>query len=286
LLPAFSRTASNINFLFALLALPAAFASVHAASPAPTEIRTYKKSPQGELALHIFQPAAPATTPRPAIVFFFGGGWVNGTPVQFYPECAFFAAKGWVAISAEYRIRSKHKTSPFESVADGKSAIRWIRSHAGEFGLDPNRIVAAGASAGGQVAAAAATLPGLDDPADNLRISPRPDALVLLYPVIDNGPGGYGSKEIGERFKEFSPMHNITATVPPTIVFLGTKDQLIPVATAKEFQSRIQKAGGRCELELIDGVGHPMYSYKDSNPPLRDTVLARSLSFLKSLASK
>ena len=272
----------SASIALALLFAPAFPAS---AAPAPTAITTYKKSPQGELALHIFQPTATATAPRPAIVFFFGGGWVNGTPVQFYPECACFASQGWVAISAEYRIRTKHKTSPFESVADGKSAIRWIRLHAAELGIDPNRIVAAGASAGGQVAAAAATLPGLDDLADDLKINPRPNALVLLYPVIDNGPGGYGAKEIGARYKEFSPMHNITAAVPPTLVFLGTKDHLIPVATAKEFQSRIQKTGGRCELELIEGAGHPIYSYKDANPPLRDTIERKSLSFLQSLNS-
>ncbi len=285
-LPAFTCTASSLRVLVPVLLLLSAFSSARAefAGPEPTAITTYKKAAQGDLALHIFQPEAPATAPRPAIVFFFGGGWVNGTPVQFYPECAFLASKGWVAISAEYRIRTKHKTSPFESVADGKSAIRWIRSHAAELGIDPNRIVAAGASAGGQVAAAAATLPGLDDPADDLKLSPRPNALVLLYPVIDNGPGGYGSKEIGSRYKEFSPMHNITPAVPPTLVFLGTKDHLIPVATAKEFQSRIQKAGGRCELELIDGAGHPIFSYKDTNPPLRDTILAKSLAFLNSLS--
>ena len=63
-------------------------------------------------------------SPRPAIVFFFGGGWTTGTPIQFYPECAHFAAKGFVAISADYRIASVNRTTPFESVADGKSAIR------------------------------------------------------------------------------------------------------------------------------------------------------------------
>ncbi|MEI6074845.1 MAG: alpha/beta hydrolase [Verrucomicrobiota bacterium] len=87
--------------------------------------------------------------PRPTIIFFFGGGWTVGTPIQFYPECAHFADEGYIAISADYRIASVNHTTPFDGVTDGKSAIRWVRQHAAELGLDPARIVAAGASAGG-----------------------------------------------------------------------------------------------------------------------------------------
>jgi len=276
------RPRSSSLLLFCLLGGLHLFAQEYP-TPPPTRIVPYKQTPQGELALHIFNPANSEASPRPAIVFFFGGGWATGTAEQFYAECAFLASKGWVAISADYRIKSKHRTSPFESVADGKSAIRWIRSHAKELNIDPNRIVAAGASAGGQVAAATAILPGLDDPADDLSVSCRPVALVLFYPVIDNGPTGYGYKAVGERYKEFSPLHNIASPVPPTLVFLGTKDKFIPVATAKEFQSRLQKVGTRCDLHLVEGAGHPIYSYKDVSPPHRDFLRSTPLQFLESL---
>ncbi len=255
-------------------------ADVGSAGSTPVAKIPYKKTPQGELSLHVFYPKGGVSAGRPAIVFFFAGGWNNGTPEQFYRECEYFAERGWVAISAEYRIRSRHHTTPFESVADGKSAMRWIRSHAASLGVDPDRIVAAGASAGGHIAAATAALPGLDDPSDDLSVSPRPRALFLLYPVIDNGPGGFGAKEIGERFREFSPMHNITPTFPPSVVFLGTKDPLVPVATGREFQSRIRAAGGTCELVLIEGAGHPIYSYKEEHPPHRDAILEQAFAFL------
>ena len=69
-----------------------------------------------------------------------GGAWERR--LQFYPECAHFAAKGMVAISADYRIASVQHSTPFESVADAKSAIRFVRQHAAELGIDPQRIVA------------------------------------------------------------------------------------------------------------------------------------------------
>ncbi|MCU0749006.1 MAG: alpha/beta hydrolase fold domain-containing protein [Akkermansiaceae bacterium] len=218
------------------------------------EIRTYKKHPRGDLTLHVFKPSTPSAKPRPAIVFFFGGGWKQGTPLQFYAECTHFASKGMVAISADYRTAFSHRTTAFEAVSDGKSAIRWVRQHAKELGIDPNQIIAAGASAGGQVAAAAGTLKGLDEPSEDQSISSRPDALALWYPVLDNGPQGYGDAKIKARYMEISPLHNVTSTTPPTILFLGTQDRLVPVATARDFESRMKKAGVACEVQLFVGI--------------------------------
>jgi acetyl esterase/lipase len=255
--------------------------------PMMPRLVSYKQSATNPLMLHVFDPppGAPVAPEkgRPTIVFFFGGGWTHGTPVQFYPECRHFSSAGWVAISADYRIAATHGSSPFDAVADAKSALRHLRSHAREFGVDPTRIVAAGASAGGHLAAATACLPGLDDPADDLRTSPRPDALVLWYPVIDNGPGGYGHDRIGKRFREFSPLHNLRPGFPPTLVFLGTQDRHVPVATMERFAAEIRKSGGRCEVRLFPGAGHPIYSFRDSPlPPVRAECLAEADAFLAS----
>jgi acetyl esterase len=244
----------------------------------------YKKGKGGELTLHIFSPTNSALAKtRPAIVFFFGGGWARGTPIQFYPECVHFAARGYVAISADYRIASIDHTTPFESVADGKLAVRWIREHAGELGVDPHKIVAAGASAGGQVAAAAGIVPGLEDSGEDLSVSSRPDALVLWYPVIDNGPDGYGPPEMKARFKQISPLHNISTNAPPTLFLLGTKDELIPVKTAELFQSRMKAAGTRCDLKLFPGAAHPIYEWRKGASPLRAEALATADGFLAGL---
>lgn len=248
------------------------------------KIVTYKNASGTNLTLHIFEPPRRFRGPHPAIVFFFGGGWKVGTPIQFYRECAHFAEEGFVAISADYRIESVEHTTPFESVSDGKSAFRWIRAHARQLHIDPDRIVGAGASAGGQVAAAAATVKGLDDPHDDLTLSPRPNALVLWYTVIDNGPGGYGYNRIKDRYREISPLHNIDSHTPPTLFFLGTKDSLIPVPTAANFKARIDKAGGRCELKLFEGAPHGFGDYRKGDNQLRRDCISAADDFFSSLS--
>jgi acetyl esterase len=244
---------------------------------------TYKKASGTNLTLHIFKPPGEFSGPHPCIVFFFGGGWRTGTPIQFYLECAHFAEEGFVAISADYRIESVEHTTPFESVSDGKSAIRWVRAHARQLDIAPDRIVGAGASAGGQVAAAAATVKGLDDPADDLSVSPRPDALILWYAVIDNGPGGYGYDRVKDRYKEISPLHNIDSNTPPTLFLLGTKDSLIPVPTAGNFKARIDKLGGSCELVLFKNAPHGFGDYRKGDNQLRRDCIDDADDFLDSL---
>jgi acetyl esterase/lipase len=168
-----------------------------------------------------------------------------------------------VALSADYRVKSRNKTSPKECVKDGKSAIRWIRKHAGQLGIDPDKILAGGGSAGAQVAAATATTSGFEEEGEDLTVSSRPVALVLFNPVFDNGPGGYGHDQVKEYWQAFSPMHNISEMTPPTIVFLGTNDELIPVATAEEYKRRMENNGRRCDLHLYTGQPHGFFNYKN-----------------------
>ena len=168
----------------------------------------------------------------PAMVFFFGGGWKGGDRQHFIHQAKYLAKRGIVCFLADYRTWNKHRVSPFECLKDAKSAVRFIRSNHQQFGVDPNKIIASGGSAGGHLAAATATITGFNHSMDNLSVSCIPDALVLFNPVIDNGPGGYGYERVSDSYLEFSPLHNIRAGVPPTIFFLGTEDPLIPVTTA------------------------------------------------------
>lgn len=235
-----------------------------------------------DLQLHIFPPrAGTGGKARPAIVFFFGGGWMGGTPSQFYPQCEHLAKRGMIAISAEYRTAKPHGTSPAECVKDGKSAVRFLRANAEKMGIDPVRIAAGGGSAGGHVAAATATLNGFDDPDDDTSVSARPDALVLFNPVYDNSPEGYGNARVKDFWKAFSPLHNISPNTPPTVVFLGTKDDLIPTATAERFRDEMQTRGLRSELFLYDGQGHGFFNSK--NKEYHQKTLQEADRFLTSL---
>jgi len=245
------------------------------------EIIPYKHTAERDLRLFVEKPPGwQAADRRPAILFFFGGGWVAGSPAQFAPERTYFAARGLVAICVGYRTIPKGDSGPpAVCCADAKSAVRYVRAHAAELGIDPHRIAAAGGSAGGHLAAVTALVPGLDDPKDDLTVSCRPDALVLFNPVFDNSPGNYGHERIGARFKEFSPAQNITSNAPPAIVFFGTEDKFVPVATAKAFQAGMDHCGVRCTTIFYPGQAHGFFNQE----PYRTKTLIEADKFLVSL---
>jgi len=132
------------------------------------EERVYKSTAQGDLRLHIWSPKTDGEG-RPCIVFFFGGGWHSGTYRQFARQSAYLANRGMVAASAEYRIRKLHNTTPDARVEDAKSAIRWVRAHAKELGIESSKVIAAGGSADGHLAAATALVPGFDAEGEDRR---------------------------------------------------------------------------------------------------------------------
>ena len=265
-----------------VLILPLA-ASAQVVKLQGAKVYQYKQVGDTKLFLHVFNPNGHKPSDRrPAIVFFFGGGWNGGTPKQFEPHCAYLASRGMVAITAEYRVKSRNKTTPFECVKDGKSAIRWVRANADKLGVDPKRVAAGGGSAGGHVAAATGNCPGLEEEGENLKISSKPDVLVLFNPVYDNSSEGYGHDRVKPRWKEISPMHNIRKGAPPTIVFLGTKDKLIPVSTAQEYEKRLVAVGTRSELHLYEGAAHGFFNKGRKGDAYPDTVIKMD-DFLNSL---
>jgi acetyl esterase len=235
----------------------------------------YKEASGSKLILNIFFPKGhkPKTDKRPAIVFFFGGGWNGGSPSQFTPHCQYLASRGMVAITADYRVKSRQGTSPFECVKDGKSAVRWIRKNAKKLGIDPSKLASGGGSAGGHVAAATGTLSGLEEDGEDSSISSKPNALVLFNPVYDNGPKGYGHERVKDRYKEISPLHNIRKGTPPAIVFLGDQDKLIPVSTAEKFKTLMEKAGSRSDLHVYKDQPHGFFNQGKKGNYYEKTVL-------------
>ena len=253
----------KINCLILFTALTGYAALAAEKTPEPDQVVPYKKVGDVALTLHVFNPPGhKATDKTPAIVFFFGGGWIKGEPSAFYRQSAYLASRGMVAISADYRTSSKYQTTPQECVKDGKSAMRWVRSHAAELGIDPDKLAAGGGSAGGQVAAATALDKGFNEDGEDTSVSCRPDALVLFNPVIDNGPNSYGHDRVKAYWKEFSPIDNISTNnlPPPTIFQVGTADNLIPVATAERYKKEMEAVGARCDLHLYDGQPHGFFN--------------------------
>lgn len=253
---------------FATGVLLAALGSVAlaAAPPVPAGIAhrqvTYKTIGGITLKMDVFEPAKKDPQKKyPAIVFFHGGGWNDGTPSQLFPQAQYLSSRGMIAFSAEYRVKTVHQTTPVECVKDAKSAIRWVRANAATLGVDPERIAAGGSSAGGHMAAALATVTAYTEAGESDKVSCVPNALVLLNPVVDNGPEGYGYERVKGIFPAISPLHNLKPGLPPTIFLVGDKDKYVPKASAEKYRDTMKKNGDRCELFLYAGQPHTFYSY-------------------------
>lgn len=250
-----------------------------AAKLEPTRVVTYKTIGASELRLHVFEPEGfKASDARPCFLAIHGGGWVGGDARRFYPFAAHFAQRGFVGISIEYRLMKKgNGVTPFDCVKDGRSAVRFVRSRAKDFGIDPGRIAVCGGSAGGHVAAGTALFDGIDEAGEDTGVRSAGDALVLLFPVIDTSSEGYGNAKCGERWRDISPVHRVKAGAPPTIIFHGTADTTTPFAGAKAFHASMVAAGNRCELVVNEGGKH---GYLMSDPALYHETMRRTEEFL------
>ncbi|NRA39077.1 MAG: alpha/beta hydrolase [Planctomycetes bacterium] len=245
------------------------------------EKHIYRTEPR-DLFIDIYRPQNSAGS-LPVIVFFFGGGWNGGTPDQFRPFAQRLAERGMVAAVAEYRTKTSDDVEPYDCVIDGKSAMRYLRENAKTLGIDPNRIVAAGGSAGGHVAATTACVERWNHSADNLAISPRPNALVLLNPVINNGPDNFGFERVGDYYQDFSPFHRVHSHWPPTTIMQGTEDDLISVNMMQEFAENIRQHGARCEEHYYDKQPHGFFNFNDGNNPYYHKCLEILDTFMCSL---
>ncbi len=228
----------------------------------------YKTVGERKLALNFdYPPDWKPSDKRPAIVFFFGGGWTSGTPAQFKPQAEYFAKRGLVCARADYRLRARDGVTPDKCVEDAISAMRWVRSHAAQFGIDPNRIVAAGGSAGGHLAACTFFLEGIDAPGDDKSVSPKPNAMILYNPVLDlvavrservvRG-GHYFAGVDDTTLKRISPALYLRKDMPPTLLMDGTKDWLN--SQLRAFVEKAKSMGAPIEAWYAEGQTHGFFN--------------------------
>ena len=219
------------------------------------------------------QPASAA----PAIVFFFGGGWTSGSPEQFLPQALYLQSRGLTAIVADYRVASRNNVKAVSCVEDAASAVRWIRSHASQLNIDPDRICAAGGSAGGHLACCTALIPDVVASGEDTAVSSVPNALALFNPVVMLAPlegleGAEGASmtfetvqtRLGVPADQLSPIHHIRRDLPPTIIFHGDRDTTVRIASVEEFEKRMTAAGNRCELKRFPDAPHGFFNLRNS----------------------
>jgi acetyl esterase/lipase len=241
---------------------------------------TYKKTKQADLQIYVhYPPDWKKEDKRPAIVFFFGGGWTSGTIGQFEPQASYLAGRGMVAARADYRVKSRHDVTPDACVEDAKSAVRWLRQNAAMLGIDPDRIVASGGSAGGHIAACTAC-PGLDAEGEDQKVSSKPNALLLFNPVLrfDGVPDLMARINKDEKLgKALSLTLHLSKDTPPTLLFYGKEDRLLK--QGEEFIEKSKEVGHKADNFLAEGVGHGFFN----KSPWKEKTLLRAEEFLESL---
>ena len=246
--------------------------------------KIYKTIGDIKLSLKIYRPADwQESNSRAAVIFFFGGGWVGGTIDHFKLQSEYLAEHGMIAITADYRVESRHGTSPLECVKDGKTAVAWVKNHCDELGIDPERIAVGGSSAGGHVAASTVLIPDKKILNNTIQesVSSIPSAMVLCNPVLDTSENGYGAEKLrkikpSEKFEDWteqlSPFHHLHGNIPPTIIFHGTDDNTVPFKNAQDFTDKMKKMGNQCTLFQYEGQEHGFINIERDKDIFYDTL--------------
>jgi acetyl esterase len=242
---------------------------------ARTEV--YKTVGGLELNVYIWEPDQDKLPPYPKSVaaFFYSSGWDNGQVSQFAPHCIYFASRGMTAMAFDYRVSTRHGTGPVQAMADARSAMRWLRLNAAELGVNPGKIVGAGGSGGAHIIASAAMLQGFDEPGEDLAVSCSPNALVLFNPVLDTSKNGYGFEKFPspDMAKRASLVNAIARGLPPTLVFHGTADRVVPIDNSEVFVKKMVKKKNTAAIVAYEGQGHGFFNLNVSFELYQNTLI-------------
>jgi acetyl esterase/lipase len=257
-------------------------------APAPETV-VIKQIDDHEVKLEFFRPAGNARHGRsPAILWIHGGAWVAGDTGVHTPHARYFASRGMFAANVAYRLASPGKVTVADCIADCRAAMRYLREHADELGIDPSRIAVAGDSAGGHLAAALGTLPDDDDGG-----SSRADAMLLYNPIVDMTEDDWIRYAVGGEAlsnkksarpsgpdevalaRSLSPVFHVKAGQSPAIILHGRADHVVKVSQAERFAEASRAVGSRCDLVIYeDNIGHAfvLAGYKYPEPVVVEAI--------------
>ncbi len=255
------------------------------AAPADLEVRVIAdiaflaagRTERLDLYLPVLDPDA---RPLPAVVMIHGGGWTGGDKAQAREQSIgrTLARAGYVMASINYRLGAN---SFPENVLDAKNAVRFLRAHAAEYRVDPERIAVMGGSAGGHLALMVAYTEGMKDLEPEQPypgVSSRVRAVIDLYGPTNlltrqevtkegkptgvlrdaNTPEVLGATRTGNQglWQQASPTTHVRKDVPPTLILHGKADDTVDYEQSIELARTLERAGAIHELVLVDGVGH------------------------------
>lgn len=241
----------------------------------PVEERIYRTESTGAFRAFIF-PSSNVDKLRPAIMFLHGAGFSTNKvgPDQFQQQASHFSALGFVSICVEYRPQDiEGLYSPIECLLHVKSAVRWVRENSSILGIDPHKIVLAGASAGGFLSLCSAMVEPFEDSSNAVSLSCVPDALVLFNGGVESQPLTALFPELAADLALVSPLHHIKPHLPPALFFHGTLDENVPYESVSRFVQQMKINGNFCELVSFEGMSHGFFNYgKHGNIPYHRTL--------------
>ena len=226
----------------------------------------YKTVNGTDLGAYVFRPQneeAPDEG-RAAALFLCSSGWDNGLVSQFAPHALYLASRGMTGILIDYRVTARFPgCTPMDAIADARSAVRWVREHARDLGVDPGRIAGCGGSAGAHAILSAAMRKDGDDPADDVSISCVPDAFVLFNPILDTSEKGVFSERFSDakEAKRASLMRRVRRRLPPMLIIHGSNDRVVPYEHSVRFKKKNWWRRNECHLLPYEGQGHGFFNF-------------------------
>ncbi len=226
----------------------------------PGEVRVYKSSNGQPRQLELYFPLNhdPKTAKLPGLILFHGGGWSGGSLKQFRAACEYFASRGLVCATAEYRMLTKAESAALPEgesrkrvcVTDAKSAIRWFKQNATTLGVDPTRIITGGGSAGGHISALATLNSGLNDPGDPSDIDTSVVAYLWFNPAFSPDDA---------QDPEIDVLRFVKQELPPAVAFFGTEDSW--KSGWDTAYAKWREAGATAiDLQLAEGERHSFFN--------------------------
>ena len=244
------------------------------------KVYVYKQVDGVSREMEIYFPKGERASKKPVagIILFHGGGWGGGSRVAFAYQCNYFASRGMVAATVTYRLRTKEDRAGLTEgqstkrvcIPDVKSAIRWFKQHAKELGVDPNRIVAGGGSAGGHISLIGTTNPGLNDPNDPKGMDASVSAYVLFNPALSKSDANDPDVDFLQHLK---------ADFGPAIVFFGSEDKWLKNGWAPAAAKMKSLGITSVEMQIAEGQSHAFFNKQ----PWKDLTLIAADQFLTKL---
>lgn len=237
--------------------------------------------------------------PHPAVVYIHGGGWNKGNKNAFRRQAAYMATKGFAGACIEYRLSTEAKYPA--AIYDSKAAVRWVRANAAKYGINPERIGAAGGSAGGQLVALLGVTneaPEFEGKEGDRSVSSRVSAVAAFNPALDLADFGkrhpantinlvvqYLGVPYAQNpalWESASPTDHVSSNAVPFLFLHGDADTTVPYQQTVDMVKKLKAAGVHAELFTAPGAKHGFFN----RPPWFEPTLKRMESFFQSTLAK